>query len=87
MPKLLQESLTVNRYMDISNKNELQPHQGMKSRNMHKSQLFWQKIAWESTLLIINIVTNDRLTCNVNKVHMILGVSIYAFLITIGLFI
>ena len=42
---------------------------------------------WKNILFIINIVINDRLTCNVNKVYkyMILVVSIYAFLITMGL--
>ena len=29
---------------------------------------------------------HDRLTCNVNKVYMILLISIYAFLISTGLF-
>ena len=43
----------------------------------------------ENTLLSINIVIDDRLRCNVNKVYMymILVVSIYAFLITMGLLI
>ena len=43
----------------------------------------------ENTLLSINIVIDDRLTCNVKKVYniMILVVSIYAFLITMGLLI
>ena len=35
--------LIVKRYMDINNKNELQTHQGIDSRHMQKSQLFWQK--------------------------------------------
>ena len=44
---------------------------------------------WENTQLHLNIVINDRLTCNVNKVYMymILVVSIYAFLITMVLLI
>ena len=43
----------------------------------------------KNTLLSINIVIDERLTCNVNKVYkyMILVVSIYAFLITMGLLI
>ena len=43
----------------------------------------------ENTLLHINIVIDDRLTCNVNQVYMymILVVNIYAFLITMGLLI
>ena len=49
------------------------------------------KNSWENTLLSINIVIDDRLTCNVYKVYkyMILVVStcIYAFLITMGLLI
>ena len=42
---------------------------------------------WENTLVSINIVIDDRLTFNVNKVcmYMLLVVSIYAFLITMGL--
>ena len=42
-----------------------------------------------NTLLSINIVIDDRLPCNVNKVYKytILVVSIYAFLITMGLLI
>ena len=69
--------------MDINNKNELQTQQAMDS-----SQLFCQKV-WETTLLSIKIVINDRLTCNVSKVYMymILFVNIYAFLITMGLLI
>ena len=44
---------------------------------------------WENTLLSINIVIDDRRTCNVNQVYMyvILVVSIYAFQITMGLLI
>ena len=44
---------------------------------------------WENTLLSINIVIDDRLICNVNKVYMymILVVSICAFLIIMGLLI
>ena len=44
---------------------------------------------WEYTQLHINSAINDRITCNVNKVYMymILVVSIYAFLITMGLLI
>ena len=44
---------------------------------------------WENILLSINSVIDDRLTCNVNKVYkyMILVVSIYALLITMGLLI
>ena len=44
---------------------------------------------WENTLFSINIVIDDRLACNVNKVYkyMILVLSIYAFLITMGLLI
>ena len=41
----------------------------------------------ENTLLSINIAIHDRRTCNIHKVYMymILVVSIYAFLITMGL--
>ena len=41
---------------------------------------------WENTLLSIDIVIDDRLTCNVNKVYMyiLLVVCIFAFLITMG---
>ena len=47
------------------------------------------KICWEKTLLSINVVIDDKLTCNVNKVYMyiILVMSIYAFIITMVLFI
>ena len=74
--------------MDLNNKNELQTHQCMDSRHMQKSTVLTKKY-WENTLLSINIVIDDRLTCNVNKVYMymILVVSIYAFLITMGLLI
>ena len=41
----------------------------------------------ENTILSVKMVTYDRLTCNVNRVYMILVISIYAFLITMGLFI
>ena len=73
--------------MDNNNKNELQTHQGMDSRHMQKVNCSDKKF-WENTLLSITIVINNRLTCHVNKVcmYMILVVSIYAFLITRGLF-
>ena len=53
-----------------------------------KSTLLTKKY-WENTLLSINIVIDDRLTCNVNKeyMYMIMVASIYAFLITMGLLI
>ena len=75
-------------YMDINNKNELQTHQGMDARHMQKINCSDKK-HWENTQLHITIVIKDRLTCNVNKVYMymILSVSIYAFLITMGLLI
>ena len=75
-------------YIDINNKNELQTHQGMDSRHMQKVNCSDKKYL-ENTLLSINIVIDDRLRCNVNKVYMymILVVSIYAFLITMGLLI
>ena len=45
----------------------------------------------ENTLLSINIVFDNRLTCNVNKVYMymilVVCTCIYAFLITMGLLI
>ena len=52
-----------------------------------KKSIVLAKKYWKNILFIINIVINDRLTCNVNKVYkyMILVVSIYAFLITMGL--
>ena len=56
---------------------------------MGKKSTVLTKKYWENTLLSINIVIDDRLTCNVNKVYMymILVVSICAFLITMGLLI
>ena len=62
--------------------NELQTHQGMDSRHMQKVNSSDQ-----NSILIINMVIDDSLTCNVNKVYvyMILLMSIYAFLITMGL--
>ena len=74
--------------MDINNKNELQTHQGIDSRHMQKSTVLTKKY-WENTLLSINIVIDDRLTCIVNKVymHMISVISIYAFLMTMRLLI
>ena len=74
--------------MDINNKNELQTYQGMDSRHMQKIS-FSDKKYWENTKLHIKIVIKGGLTCNVNKVftYLILGVSIYAFLIIMGLLI
>ena len=73
--------------MDINNTNELQIHQGMDSIHMQKSTVLTKKYL-ENTLLRINIVIDDRLTCNVNRLmYMILVVNIYAFLITMGLLI
>ena len=74
--------------MDFNNENDLKTHQGMDSRHMQKVN-FSDKKYWENTLLSTNIVIDDRHTCNVNKVYMymILVVSIYAFLITMGLLI
>ena len=66
--------------MDIN--NELETHQGMDSRYMQKVNCSDKKY-WENTLLSINIVFDDRFTCNVCQVYMymILVVSscIYAF--------
>ena len=66
----------------------MQTHQGMDSRHMQKVNCSVKKY-WENTLLSINIVINVRRTCNVNKVYkyVILVVSIFAFLITMGLLI
>ena len=74
--------------MYINNKTELQTHQGMDSRHMQKVNSSGKKY-WENTLLSINIVIDDILTCNFNKVYkyMILVVSIFAYLITMGLLI
>ena len=62
----------------------------MDSRHVQKVNRSDKKY-WENTLLSINIVMGDRLTCNFNKVYiyMILVVStgIYAFLITMCLLI
>ena len=38
------------------------------------------------TTLVYQECYHDELTCNVNKVYMILLISIYAFLISMGLF-
>ena len=72
--------------MDINNTNELQTYQGKKSRHMQYVQT---KKYWENTLLRINIVIDDILTCNVNQVYMYMSlmVNIYAFLFTMGLLI
>ena len=74
--------------MGIDNKNELQTHQGMDLRYMQKSTLL-TKLVLGDILLSIKIGIDDKLTCNVNKVYMymILVMRIYAFLITMGLFI
>ena len=57
-------------------------------QDVQKSTVLTKKY-WENTLYSINIVIDDRLTCNVNKVYMymILVGSICAFLITMGLLI
>ena len=70
--------------MDINNKNELQTNQGMISRNMQKINCSDKNVLGERSTVI-----DDRLTCNVNKVYMymLLVVSIYAFIITMGLLI
>ena len=74
--------------MDIN--NELETHQGMDSLHMQKINCSDRKY-WENTLLSINIVIDDRLTCNVYKVYMymilVVNTCIYAFLITMGLLI
>ena len=74
--------------MYINNKNELQTHQ-VWIQDMCKKSTVLTKKYWENTLLSINIVIDDRRTYNVNKVYkyMILVVSIYAFVITMGLLI
>ena len=71
------------RYMDINNKNKLLTHQGIDSRHMQKVNCSAEK-RLEKTLLSINIVVDDRLTCKV-YMYMILVVSIYTILITKGL--
>ena len=74
--------------MYINSKNELQTNQVMDSRHMLKVNCSGKK-KLENTLFSINVVIDDRLACNVNKVYkyMILVLSIYAFLITMGLLI
>ena len=74
--------------MDMNTENELHRHQGIDSRHMQKVNCSDKKYK-ENTLLSINIVINDMRACNVNKVYMymILVVSIYTFLITMGLLI
>ena len=64
--------------MDINNKNELHTHQGMDLRQMQKGKLNMKK----NTLLRINSVINDRLTCNVNKVYLILRSASMHFQLT-----
>ena len=75
--------------MNINKKNKLQTHQCMDSRHMQNVNCSDKKKYLENTLFSINMVINDRLTCNVNKVYMymILVVSIYAFLVTMGILI
>ena len=57
----------------------------------------WNQDTYKKTTVVTKIVLrghpshnqqcyHDRLTCNVNKVYMILLISIYAFLIFMGLF-
>ena len=76
--------------MDIKNKNELQTHQGMDSRHMQKVNRSDKKYC-ENTLLSINIVINDTITCNFNKVYIymtfVVSTGIYAFLLTMCLLI
>ena len=55
--------------MDINIKNELQTHQGMDLRHMQMSTVLTKKY-WKNTVLRINIIIDDRLTCSVNKVYM-----------------
>ena len=56
--------------MDISNKNELQTHQGMDSRHMQKVNCSDKNVLQEHSTPYKKTVINDRLTCNVNKVYM-----------------
>ena len=79
------DQIIAKRFMGINNTNDLQTHQGLDSKHMQKSTVL-TKNYWANTLLHINIVICDRLTCNVNQVYMyiILVESIYAFLITTG---
>ena len=82
------DQIIAKRYMDMKTENELQKHQGMDSRHMQKVNCSDKKYK-DNTLLSINIVIDDIRACNVNKVYvyMILVVSIYTFLITMGLLI
>ena len=64
-------------------------HTSLWIQDMCKKSTILSKMYWENTLHSINIVIDDRLTCQVNKVYMymILMVSICAFLIIMGLLI
>ena len=75
--------------MDINKKNELQTHQGMDLKHMQKQKVSSSDKNSIGRPLSIKIVIDDRLSCTVNKVYMymILVMSIYAFLIAMGLFI
>ena len=74
--------------MYINNKNDCK-HTRVCIKDICEKSTVLAKKDWENTLFSINIVIDDRLTCNVNKLYkyMILVVSIYAFLITMGLLI
>ena len=69
--------------MDINNKNELQTHQGMDSRHLQKVNCSDKKVLGEHSIRYKHCY-DDRLTYKV-YMYMILVVSIYAFLITMGL--
>ena len=47
---MLHDQIIAKRYMDMTNKNELQTHQGMDSRHMQKVNCSDKKY-WENTLV------------------------------------
>ena len=51
-----------------------------------KSQLFWQKYYWDTTLSHYQQCYYGKLTCNINKVCMFLLKGIYVGLVPMGLF-
>ena len=79
------DQIIANIDMDINNANDLQTHK-VWIQDICKSHLFWQKVIG-NTLLHMDIVIDERLTCNVNQVYMymVLVVNIYVFQITMGL--
>ena len=86
MPKLLQEFSIAKFYMNIKLIESVVNTPEIGKRTHTKKSTVLTKIVLRGRPSHYQQCYHDKLTCNVNKVYMILLISIFIFLISMGLF-